>query len=432
MKTVGIYTLGCRVNQYESVAIAEALEQRGFSVRKDTEVCDYYIINTCSVTAESQRQSRQTARHFASRGKTAVLGCASQNLKGEFLSIPNVFYVGGCSDKLKVVEAIAQEQTADAVGEMMSAPYETMSVTGRSDLFSSCRAFLKIQDGCNGKCSYCVIPSLRGPSRSRPLEEIIAEAANLAAAGYREVVLTGIELSAYNAAPLSEVIRRLRPLRVAGVERVRLGSLSPGSLTETFLQAAAEAENFMPHVHLSLQSGSDRILRLMRRPYTREKALAGIGLLRTYLPRALVSADFITGFPTEMEEDYLQTESFVKEANLLHVHAFPFSERAGTPAAVMQGALPKEIRKQRCIRLNAVSDSCREQILASFVGKSVRVLVEKLADGIAAGHTEEFLECCFPAETAAVGEIRTVAVVGKSNGRLLGRELCEIAYPTVG
>lgn len=423
MKTVCIYTLGCRVNQYESVAIAERLQERGYVITKDDTACDYYILNTCSVTGESQRQSRQLARRFASRGKTAVIGCASQNQKEDFWSIDGVFYVGGCSDKLAVVDAIAQEKAADRVISMQGALYEPMQVCGTSDLFSTCRAFIKIQDGCNGKCAYCIIPTLRGKSRTRPMDEIIDEAKRLADAGYREIVLTGIETSAYGTAPLAELITRLSALKADGLERVRLGSLSIGTIGDTFLDAIAQSRNFMPHLHLSLQSGSTRVLKEMRRPYTREFALAKIGKIRAKLPHMQISADMITGFPTETEEDYLETELFVREAGLMHVHAFPYSEREGTPAATMEGAVPKEVRKERCARLNEASAACRSEILSSFDGKTVRVLVEKIKNGMANGHTEEFLECVFPAESASVGEIASVAVCGNENGRLVGKEL---------
>ena len=423
MKTVYIATLGCRVNQYESVAISEALQKGGMQITKDDSACDYYLLNTCSVTAESQRQSRQLARRYASRGKVAVIGCASQNQKEEFLAIENVFYVGGCSEKMAVVNAILEERSEDRVRPMETAPFEPISVDGSSDLFSSCRAYIKIQDGCSGKCTYCIIPSLRGKTRSRSAEDVVAEAERLVSAGYREIVLTGIETSAYNGAPLWELIRRLSDLRDKGLARVRLGSLSVGTLRREFFDAISASSNFMPHLHLSLQSGSNRILQLMRRPYTAENAMERIKRLRNALPHVQLSADFITGFPTETEEDYLQTENFVREAGLMHVHAFPYSEREGTPAAEMEGAVPKEIRKERCHRLNSASARHRDSILDTFLAKTVTVLVEKITCGKAVGHTEEFLECTFAAENAAVGELVSVTVCGYENGRLTGKEM---------
>ena len=423
MKTVYIATLGCRVNQYESVAICEALQKGGAAVTKDDTACDYYLLNTCSVTAESQRQSRQLARRYASRGKVAVIGCASQNQKEDFLSIENVFYVGGCSEKMAVVDAILSDQGEDRVRSMGNAPFEPISVDGTCDLFSTCRAYIKIQDGCSGKCTYCIIPSLRGKTRSRPASDVLEEAKRLVASGYREIVLTGIETSAYNGAPLPRLIGNLSHLREGGLARVRLGSLSVGTLRPDFYEAITSSENFMPHLHLSLQSGSNRILRLMRRPYTAEIAREKIKQLRSVLPHVQLSADFITGFPTETEEDYLETEAFVREAGLMHVHAFPYSERVGTPAAEMEGAVPKEIRKSRCQRLNQASNQQRDRILDTFVSKTVSVLVEKITCGKAVGHTEEFLECTFAAENAAVGDLASVTVLGHKDGRLTGKEI---------
>lgn len=422
MKKVCICTLGCRVNQYESVSIAEALQEKGFTVTKDEENCDYYLLNTCSVTGESQRQSRQLARRFASRGKVAVIGCASQNQKEDFLAIPGVFYVGGCGNKLAVVNAIAGDLEGDCITSMGTCSYEPMSVQGKSDLFSTCRAYIKIQDGCSGKCTYCIIPTLRGKTRSRDGEEILSEALRLVKAGYREIVLTGIETSAYNKLPLGELISRLGDLESEGLARVRLGSLSIGSLTPAFLETIGSTPNFMPHLHLSLQSGSTPILRQMKRPYTAEAAMEKILLLKEALPRVQLSGDFITGFPGETEEDYLATEDFVRRAGMMHVHAFPYSEREGTPAAEMPGAVPKEIRKARCARLNAVSAEQKKKIMDTFTGKTVRVLTEKIKNGVAIGHTEEFMECTFPAVTAAVGEVTEVAVWGNENGRLTGNE----------
>ena len=432
MVCICVHTLGCRVNQYESMAIADELRKRGAAVGSYSEClddsADFYILNTCAVTAESQRQSRQMARRFAAKGPTAVLGCASQHAKEEFLSIPGVFYVGGCTDKMKVVDAVCHNltmQERDGVRELpqeaRSLPYEKMELNGRSGLFSTCRAYIKIQDGCSGHCTYCVIPSLRGPSRSRPAEEVVAEAERLIDLRYREVVLTGIETSAYNALPLHELILRLAELEPKGLARVRLGSLSPGTLREDFLRTVSKAGNFMPHIHLSLQSGADRLLRLMRRPYTAGEVLARIRLLRSYLPRVLISADFITGFPTETEEEALATEAFVREANLFHVHAFPYSERAGTPAASMEGQLPMAVRKERCARLNAVADANRDRILQDFAGKTVRVLVERRLGNVAKGHTEEFLECEFTMDDAEVGDVCTVLVTGAEDGKLKGR-----------
>ena len=437
-KRIGILTLGCRVNLYESTAIAEALEKEGFDVVKgaDEEECDVYVVNTCSVTAESHRQSGQTVRKCASKGKTAVLGCASQQDAEKFLSIPNVFYVGGSRNKSDVVRAILEltgeagrdSAPVNAVLPMDRAPYEPMRVSGEGKvpLFSTCRAFVKIQDGCGARCSYCVIPAVRGPSRSRPLEDILEEADRLAEAGYKELIFTGISVSSFvsGGRSLPDLVAAMGEKKEKGIERVRFGSVSPGSVTERFLREIADSPNFMPHVHLSLQSGSGRILKLMNRPYTPEEAMEKIRRLRSAVPRMELSADFITGFPTETEEDYGLTEKFVREAGLLHVHAFPYSERKGTPAAAMEGSVPKEIRKDRCARLNGVSEALKEERMRRKIGTKVVLLTEKAGRGHASGHTEEFMECRVRSDTAGVGEILTAAVTGlEPDGKYLTGEI---------
>lgn len=426
MRTVGIVTLGCRVNQYESVALAELLQKKGFAVQKGEGDCDVYLVNTCAVTAESQRQCRQAVRRCAAKAPTAVIGCASQNAKEEFLSIDGVFYAGGCRDKSAAADAVMQAVNAveagktDRVESMEGAPYEDMALCGESDLFSSCRSYLKIQDGCSGHCTYCVIPSLRGRSRSRDPDDVYEEAVRMVGKGYRELVLTGIETSAYSACPLEELIFRLGSLEKRGLARVRLGSLSSGTLRRPFLEKVSQVSNFMPHIHLSLQSGSDSVLERMKRPDRRGQMEERVALLREYLPGVRISADFITGFPGETEEDYLLTEKLVKEMRLFHVHAFPYSERRGTPAAEMEGSVPVRLRKERCARLNRVSDGLREEILRERIGQTVTVLTEKLVCGIAVGHTESFEECRFSGKGAAVGELIAVRVTGQDGKGLLG------------
>lgn len=442
-KRVGILTLGCRVNLYESVAIEEALEAAGFEVRKDAEGCDLYIVNTCSVTAESHRQSAQAVRRCAAKGRTAVIGCASQHDASFFSSLPNVFYTGGCGDKAAVTAAVLREaERMDAgdpvlprniVSPMDGRAYEPLSVQGTGRLFSSCRAFVKIQDGCGAHCTYCLIPALRGPTRSRPLEEILEEVRRLSDAGYREIILTGISVSSYadRGRGLPDLIRGIGRTMwdgERGIARVRLGSLSPGSVTEEFLDAVRSSPNFMPHLHLSVQSGSDRILRLMGRPYTAEQTLEKIRLFREAVPGAELGADLITGFPTETEEDYRATEAFAEAAQLLHVHAFPYSEREGTAAASMEGAVPKEVRKDRCVRLNRLSDRLRTERLKKKIGSEVVLLAEKNTGGehnLVTGHTEEYMECRVSAAPVSPGTLLRLraAAVPEDGGYLEGETI---------
>ncbi|HOJ48768.1 MAG TPA: radical SAM protein, partial [Bacillota bacterium] len=273
-KKVAFYTLGCRVNQYETTALAELFIKNGYTIVDFSEKSDLYIINTCAVTAESERKSAQMIRRaLREGGKVAVIGCYSQ-LDPSLGGIEGVSFIGGSKDKTAVfreAEKLLRAQSAITEDtDLTDCSYEQTQIgTAATDIFSTCRAFVKIEDGCNGKCSYCIIPKVRGRVRSRPLEDILLEIQRLAERGYKEVVLTGIETSAYDYAPLSELIRAID--RVRGIERLRFGSLSPKSITDDFLKAAVESRVFMPHMHLSLQSGSDRILKLMRRPYNKKQ-----------------------------------------------------------------------------------------------------------------------------------------------------------------
>lgn len=412
---VGIYTLGCRVNQYESGAIGEMLIQRGYDVLHTDRGCDYYIVNTCAVTAESERKSRQVVRRMAKNGKVVVIGCASQLNKTPF-EIENVVFIGGCREKQAAVEAILNEsdERIERVPDMSGAEYENFFVNGKSGLFSDCRAFIKIEDGCNGKCSYCVIPSCRGKVRSRPLDDVIDESERLVRCGYKELILTGIEVGAYNKAPLSELIRRVSLIK--GLERLRFGSLSPNVINKSFLEAAAESKAFMPHLHLSLQSCSDDVLAGMRRPYRKNDIFGKITLIREFIPDCALSADIIVGFPGETEDQFVETLRAVDELSIFHVHSFPYSERAGTAAAEMEASVPVNVRHERNNRLIETASHIRERIISGLIGQKRSVLVEKISGGTAVGHTEDYMEACFPDRGYAVGDIADVKIIGSDDG----------------
>ena len=417
-KTVGIYTLGCRVNQYESCAIAELLKARGYIIKKQGE-CDYYIVNTCAVTAESERKSRQLVRRFAKNSKVLVIGCASQ-IDNSYNDIPNVIYVGGNVNKTAVVDVITKDKDYDkySVLDIQNAVYEPMSLSMKDEIFSECRAFIKIQDGCNGKCTYCIIPKCRGRVRSRDFDEIIDEAKRLVSVGYSEIILTGIEVSAYNKAPLYKLIDTLST--VDGLKRLRLGSLSPNIINEKFLVSVAKSKNFMPHFHLSLQSCCDGVLKGMQRPYRKADIFNRIEAIRRYVPNAMISADIIVGFPGETEEDFIETMNALTELQIFHVHSFPYSERKGTVAAEMANSVPRNIRAERNTRLIEALTETKGTILDSFVGKTVSVLIEKIIDGIAFGHTGEFLEASFEAKSCDVGDIINIIITGHNDSVLNG------------
>ncbi len=418
-RTVGIHTLGCRVNQYESCAIAERLKSNGFEVSKSGD-CDYHIINTCAVTAESERKSRQLVRRFAKKGKTVVIGCASQLNPFEF-DVDNVIFIGGNRQKMLAVDAILNDGSNEkmSVSEMSGAPYEEMQLTEKDDLFSECRAFIKIQDGCNGKCTYCIIPKCRGSVRSRDAESIVKEAKTLVKHGYTEIILTGIEVGAYNKKPLSQLISEVGS--VEGLKRLRLGSLSPNVVSDKFLQEVSECKCFMPHIHLSLQSCSDNVLKEMKRPYRQKHIIERVNAIRHYIPNCNISADIIVGFPNETEDDFNETVKVLNELSIFHVHSFPYSEREGTPAATMEGSIPKSIRASRNTRLIESNLATRKQLLDEKIGCTSSVLIEKLVDGIAVGHTEDFFEAQFKS-IKSVGEIASVKAISHDGTVLFATE----------
>lgn len=416
--TVGIYTLGCRVNMYESCAIAERLRENGCIISKKGK-CDFYVINTCAVTSESERKSRQLIRRLASMGKVLVIGCAAQ-LQNSFINLDNVIYVGGNNDKGRVVDIILGnvDVAGDFVKPMDNAPYEELYISGEDALFSECRAFVKIQDGCNGKCTYCIIPKCRGSVRSRCPENVVSEAKRLVANGYSEIILTGIEVGAYNKIPLYELIEKVAS--VEGVKRLRLGSLSPNVITEKFLSYISRIDNFMPHLHLSLQSCNDSVLTDMKRPYRKKDIFDRVSLIREYIPNCMLSADIIVGFPGETESEFIETVEALKELNIFHVHSFPYSERPGTIAAEMVDKVPKNERAERNSRLIAACAETKHRILNSKINQNVSVLIEKIVEGNAFGHTEQFLEASFCADNCRVGEMVEIRIVSHDGDILHG------------
>ena len=421
-KTVSIHTLGCRVNMYESCSIAEQLKKLGFIISKNDDA-EYHIVNTCAVTSESERKSRQLVRRCASRGKVLVIGCASQ-IDPEYARMYNVIYSGGNRNKSAVADRILKDVQNEGFGiysveSVDRIPYEEMSISGEADVFSECRAFIKIQDGCNGKCTYCIIPKCRGSVRSRDAESIVSEAKGLVDRGYKEIILTGIEVGAYNKILLADLVEKVS--ETDGLQRLRLGSLSPNIITDRFMQTVSALRNFMPHIHLSLQSCSDKILSSMKRQYRKNEIYSRVELIRKYIPECQISADIIVGFPDESDEDFQETVDTLKELEIFHVHSFPYSEREGTPAAVMENSVPKAIRTHRNNILISECGDIKKKIFDQKCNSITEVLIEKIQNGIAVGHTNEFFEAHFNCGESHVGDIVKIEVVSHDGCNLFGK-----------
>ena len=431
--TVGIYTLGCKVNQYESEAIAEVFSQKGFCVQSPTLPCDVYVINTCTVTAESDRKARQFIRRARKNNPLAfvlVTGCFSQTQPEAVASIEGVDFVCGNTDKLSVVTAaqqlIEQGKKNDAASVCVMPPdahgFEKMQITR----FDRTRAYVKIEDGCESHCTYCIIPSARGKIRSKAPVDVLNEVRRLTENGCREIVLTGIETASYgkdlNGYSLADLLNDVD--RIPNVGRIRLGSLDPSLMKQSFVDRIAGLHSLAPHFHLSMQSGSDRILSLMKRKYNSNQALDGIERLRRAIPGVQFTTDMIVGFPTETEEDFGQSVEFAKKAGFLMIHVFPYSKRAGTPAAAMSGQIPEVVKHERVKLLSQTAQEIRQGILDGMTGEIVTLLTETYEDGIVRGHTESFVEVSFPTERFSHAETVRVRILG-NNGTLCHGELIQ-------
>ncbi len=398
--TVAFYTLGCRVNQYETRAVEEAFVNRGFLIGSFDEKCDVYVINTCTVTAESDRKSRQIIRRARKNGgKDALvlaMGCMIA-VEPEAVERLGLDLAVGNRDKTSLAEtaaALLEKKHGTFVCPETHSERDTsvcMQVTG-SD---RARAFLKIADGCDNHCSYCIIPKARGEVRSKSEQDVCNEVCGLVKAGYREIVLTGIETAAYGKDTGSDLITLIEHVCALGEkapERIRLGSLEPTVIKANSAARLAACAPICPHFHLSLQSGSDRVLAAMRRKYNTRMFYEVVSRLRTAFPDVTLTTDIIVGFPGETEEMFRETEDFVRRCGFLYVHIFPYSDRAGTEASLRTDKVDEAVKKDRAARLKGVMLDVRRSVLEGVRGTTRPVLVEKIENGTAVGHTDTFIE----------------------------------------
>ena len=420
--TAGIYTLGCKVNQYESEAIAEALCELGIESLPASEPCDIYVINTCTVTAESDRKACQFIRRAIQKNPKAyilVTGCLAQVDAERIAKIGGVDYICGNVEKLSVVNAVSEliqrgEKNISPVINLVpidNSCFEPMNIKK----FERTRAYVKIEDGCESRCTYCIIPSARGNIRSKPMKDIIREVTELTDGGCREVVLTGIETASYgrdlDGADLATLLIAVD--KIPNIGRIRLGSLDPSLITPHFVERIASLKSLAPHFHLSLQSGSNKVLDLMKIKYNAEMAMRGIELLIAHIPDVKFTTDVIVGFPQETEEDFLQTVEFAKKAKFLMMHVFPYSKRQGTIAATMDGQIAPDVKRRRAAELSAIAKQIRRDILEELVrASSTRdVLFETYKNGMAYGHTADFIEVAVPSEYPLHSELRSVKLI---------------------
>ena len=435
---VGFYTLGCKVSSYETEAVAEEFLKKGYSVAPFDEVCDVYVINTCTVTAESDAKSRKYIRRAIRKnpeGVVIVIGCYSQRAPGEVAAISGVSAVIGTQDKLSAVEIaerIISERDKRAEGEKISEPVISVGVLAEARFENMkisraprTRGYVKIEDGCDCKCTFCAISAARGPVRSKKPLDVLSEVCGLFAGGTREVVLTGIETGSYGkdlgeGCDLASLIELLD--RAKACERIRLGSMAPELIGKDFVERACKTEILVPHFHVSMQSGSNSVLRRMKRRYTRERALENIERIKKYVPDCTFTADLMVGFPGESEEDFEDTVRFVREAGLLDAHVFAYSEREGTEAAQMDCKVPDEVKKERSARLIAAKNRMRDEVLSSIVssGRSLSCILETASAGEFTAHSDSYVEVRVRCENHSSGDVVLVKPIKHKNGVIYG------------
>ena len=413
MKKAALHNLGCKVNAYETEAMQEMLEKAGYEIVPFKEGADIYIINTCTVTNIADRKSRQMLHRARKMNPGAIVvaaGCYVQAQAEKQEVDPCIDIVLGNNrkkDLIAVLEEYEKNKEPDTCLEEVedisrTREYETLSLTRPGD---HTRAYIKVQDGCNQFCTYCIIPYARGRVRSRAMEDVIREVRSLAGNGYREVVLTGIHLSSYGIdfdgeRHLLELIRAVH--EVEGISRIRLGSLEPGIITEEFAESISSLPKMCPHFHLSLQSGCDDTLRRMNRRYTSAEYYEKCQILRKYFDHPALTTDVIVGFPGETEEEFRQSMEFVDKVDFYETHIFKYSRREGTKAAAMEGQVSEQVKAQRSALMISLGERKRKAYEESFVGKDVEVLVEEPAiiggKAVQTGHTKEYIKIALEQE----------------------------------
>ena len=422
---VAIYTLGCKMNQYETQAMEQLLRRKGHQVVDFSQEADAYVVNTCSVTAVSDQKSRKVLHRVRRERPGAVLavcGCYPQTHVEDVRKL-DVDLIAGTGDRAGFVDLLEQAVEERRPLELVDRSFDRRSfeVLPAGGMENRTRAMLKVEDGCVNFCSYCIIPYARGPVRSLPLDKAMEQAAQLKADGYREIVLTGIEISSWgkdlkNGQTLIDLIEAL--CKAAPGVRIRLGSLEPRTVTEDFCRRAAALPDLCPQFHLSMQSGCDATLKRMNRKYDTARFAQSVALLNQYFEHPAITTDMIVGFSEETEEEFAQTLDFIRACGFAQMHIFPYSIRPGTPAAEMR-QVPKAIKEERARRGAAVAAEMRQAYLAACVGEMYPVLFEQPKDGRFFGHAPNYMEVLVEGQDLH-NTVKNVRITGLEGEALLG------------
>lgn len=420
MATVAFQTLGCKVNHYETEAVWQLFKDAGYGRVDFADHADVYVVNTCTVTNTGDKKSRQVIRRAIRQNPDSVIcvtGCYAQTSPAEIMAIPGVDVVVGTQDRHKMIGYIEQfreeRMPINAVGNIMKAKvYEELDVPAFTD---RTRASLKIQEGCNNFCTFCIIPWARGLMRSRQPEDVLKQAQQLVDAGYKEIVLTGIhtggygeDLKDYNLAKLLKALES-----VTGLERLRISSIEASQITDEVLDVLKDSPIVVRHLHVPIQSASDTVLRRMHRKYTMAEFGERITRLKEVLPDCAITSDVIVGFPGETEEEFMETFNFINDHKFSELHVFPYSKRTGTPAAMMDDQVDENIKEQRVARLIALSDQLAKEYASKYEGELLEIIPEEFSEeagGRLVGYTDNYLRVAIEGDESLIGQLVRVKI----------------------
>ena len=421
MPSVAFHTLGCKVNHYETEAIWQLFQQNGYEKKEFETIADVYVINTCTVTNTGDKKSRQVIRRAIRRNPDAVIcvtGCYAQTSPAEILNIPGVDIVVGTQDRTRMLDYIEQykneRQPINAVGNIMKTRvYEELDVPAFTD---RTRASLKIQEGCNNFCTFCIIPWARGLMRSRDPKDVIKQANQLVDAGYKEIVLTGIHTGGYGEDmkdySLARLLQELE--EVNGLKRIRISSIEASQITDEVIEVINASNKIVRHLHIPIQSGSDTVLKRMRRKYTMDFFAERLDRLKEALPDLAVTSDVIVGFPGETQEEFQETYDFIAKHKFSELHVFPFSKRTGTPAARMDDQVDEDVKTERVHKLIELSNQLAKEYASKFEGEVLEVIPEDRDDqeeGYYIGYTDNYLKVKFLAREDMIGKLIKVKIL---------------------
>ena len=424
MATVAFHTLGCKVNHYETEAIWQLFKEAGYERKEFESSADVYVINTCTVTNTGDKKSRQVIRRAIRQNPDAVIcvtGCYAQTSPAEIMAIPGVDIVVGTQDREKMLGYIKQyqeeRQPINGVSNIMKARvFEELDVPAFTD---RTRASLKIQEGCNNFCTFCIIPWARGLLRSRDPEEVIRQAQQLVDAGYKEIVLTGIHTGGYGEDMkdynFAQLLKELDS-RVKGLKRIRISSIEASQITDEVIEVLDRSDKIVRHLHIPLQSGSNSVLKRMRRKYTMEFFADRLTKLKKALPGLAVTSDVIVGFPGETEEEFMETYNFIKEHKFSELHVFPYSKRTGTPAARMDGQVDENVKNERVHKLIALSDQLAKEYASDYEGDVLEIIPEEpfteTGEGnLLVGYTDNYMKVVFEGSEDLIGQLVKVKIL---------------------